>query len=238
MSALLALASAPPISLRGAAVIDADHPGGWWRSGLVGTNPAQHGLAAARQPLPRELAGARRPTQHQAGVALGLARPGGGVCIRAGHRRHALGEGLPTTGGGIAKKAPHLEREADRERRPGQIGQRPAVTAMNAGGRLRTGGTGGGRCGDLHVQGQAMVLEGESLHLERRWKEASIEVVQQQRGPSCMSDRCQLRLGETLASAIIPDRLGFTNSGQEPPSWQSTIKTDRAVSSAAPATRH
>jgi hypothetical protein len=61
-----------------------------------------------------------------------------------------------------------------------------------------------------------MVLEGESLHLERRWKEASIEVVQQQRGPSYMSDGCQPRLGETIASAIIPDRLGFTNFGQEP----------------------
>jgi len=34
-----------------------------------------------------------------------------------------------------------------------------------------------------------MVLKGEGLHLERRWKEASIEVVQQQRGPSFMSDR-------------------------------------------------
>src|SRR2546425_5683122 len=65
-------------------------------------------------------------------------------------------------------------------------------------------------------QGQAMVLKGEGLHLERRWKEASIEVVQQQRGPSFMSDRCQPRLGDTLTSEIIPDRLGFTNSGQEP----------------------
>src|SRR3989442_15086861 len=65
-------------------------------------------------------------------------------------------------------------------------------------------------------QGQAMVLKGEGLHLERRWKEASIEVVQQQRGPSFMSDRCQPRLGDTLTSEIIPDRLGFTNFGQEP----------------------
>jgi len=61
-----------------------------------------------------------------------------------------------------------------------------------------------------------MVLKGEGLHLERRWKEASIEVVQQQRGPSFMSDRCQPRLGDTLTSEIIPDRLGFTNFGQEP----------------------
>src|SRR2546422_2705110 len=61
-----------------------------------------------------------------------------------------------------------------------------------------------------------MVLKGEGLHLERRWKEASIEVVQQQRGPSWMSDRCQPRLGDTLTSEIIPDRLGFTNFGQEP----------------------
>src|SRR2546422_11438589 len=61
-----------------------------------------------------------------------------------------------------------------------------------------------------------MVLKGEGLHLERRWKEASIEVVQQQRAPPFMSDRCQPRLGDTLTSEIIPDRLGFTNFGQEP----------------------
>jgi hypothetical protein len=80
------------------------------------------------------LSSPRRPTQCQAGVTLGLARPGGGVGIRTGHGRHALGEGPPITGGRIAKKAPHLEREADRERRPGQIGPRPAVITMNAGG--------------------------------------------------------------------------------------------------------
>ncbi len=31
-----------------------------------------------------------------------------------------------------------------------------------------------------------------------------------------MRDGCQPRLGETIASEIIPDRLGFTNFGQEP----------------------
>jgi hypothetical protein len=91
-------------------------------------------FSAALPYTTRELAGARGPTQHQAGVTLRLARPGGGVGIRAGHGRHPFGEGLPTTGRGVAKKAPHLERKADRERRPGQIGQRPAVIAMNAGG--------------------------------------------------------------------------------------------------------
>ena len=115
-------------------VVDTNHVGGWWRSGLIGTDPASHGLAAARQPLPRELAGTRRPTQHEPRVTRGLACPGGGVGIRAGHRRHPLGEGLPRTRGGVTKKAPHLEREADRERRPGQIGQRPAVIAMHTGG--------------------------------------------------------------------------------------------------------
>src|SRR6267142_5002046 len=96
-------------------IINADHAWRWSRRGLVTTDAAQHGLAAARQALPRELARARRPTQHQAGVTLRLARPGGGVRIRAGHRRHPLGEGLPRTRGGVAKKAPYLEREADGE---------------------------------------------------------------------------------------------------------------------------
>ncbi len=31
-----------------------------------------------------------------------------------------------------------------------------------------------------------------------------------------MRDGCQPRLGETIACDIIPDRLGFTNFGQEP----------------------
>src|SRR5207244_13583324 len=135
-------------------VVDANHAWRWSLSGLVVANTAQHGLTAPRQPLPRELAGTRRPTQHEPRVTRGLACPGGGVGIRAGHRRHPLGEGLPRTRGGVTKKAPHLEREADRERRPGQIGQRTAVTAMNAGGRLRTGGTGGCRGCDLPVQGK------------------------------------------------------------------------------------
>src|SRR6516165_5676363 len=44
---------------------------------------------------------------------------------------------------------------------------------MAAGGRLRTGGTWDGRGGDFHVQGQALVFEGEGLHLERRGEEAA-----------------------------------------------------------------
>jgi hypothetical protein len=82
-------------------------------------------------------------------------------------RVHLLVKVLPTTKGGGAKTAPHLEREADRARGPGQIDQGPAVAAMAAGGRRRTGGTRGSRCGDLHVQGQALILEGQGLHLER-----------------------------------------------------------------------
>ena len=84
-------------------IVNADHVWRWSLRGLVVANTAQHGLAAARQTLAGELAGARRPTQHQAGVTLGLARAGGGVGIRAGHRRHPLGEGLPRTRGGVAK---------------------------------------------------------------------------------------------------------------------------------------
>src|SRR5262249_44603737 len=86
-------------------VVDANHVWGWWRSGLVGTDPPRPGLAAAREALPCELAGARRPTQHQAGVTLRLARPGGGVRIGAGHGRHPFSEGLSTTRRGVAKKA-------------------------------------------------------------------------------------------------------------------------------------
>src|SRR5437870_7822012 len=81
-------------------VVVADHTGGWLRSGLVVADPAQHGLAAARQTLPRELAGTCRPALRQAGITLGLARPGGGVGRRTCHGRHPLGEGPPTTGGG------------------------------------------------------------------------------------------------------------------------------------------
>jgi hypothetical protein len=88
-------------------------------------------------------------------------------------RRHLLGKGPPTTRGGIAKKATDVEGEADRERRPGQISEGPVVATMAAGGRLRTGGTRGGGCGHLHVEGQALVLGGEGLHLERRGEEAS-----------------------------------------------------------------
>jgi hypothetical protein len=49
---------------------------------------------------------------------------------------------------------------------------------MAAGGRLRTGRTAGSGGGDLHVQGQAMLLDGEGLHLERRRQEASGQVIQ------------------------------------------------------------
>jgi hypothetical protein len=115
-------------------VVEANHAWRWSLRGLVVAHTAQHGLTAPRPPLPRELAGTRRPTQHEPRVTLGLAGPGGGVGIRAGHRRHPLGEGLPRTRGGVATKAPHLEREEDRARRPGQIGQGPAIIAMNAGG--------------------------------------------------------------------------------------------------------
>src|SRR5262249_39265268 len=64
-------------------VVDTDHLGGWLRSGLVVADAAQHGLTAARQALPRELAGARCPPEHEARVTLRLARPGGGVRLGA-----------------------------------------------------------------------------------------------------------------------------------------------------------
>src|SRR5215813_2350341 len=44
-------------------IVNADHAWCWSRCGLVVADAAQHGLTAARQPLPRELAGARCPTQ-------------------------------------------------------------------------------------------------------------------------------------------------------------------------------
>jgi hypothetical protein len=90
-------------------VVDVDHTGRWFQRGLVGTNPAQHGLAATRQTLAGELAGAGCATQCQAGVTLGLAHPGGGVGIRTGHRRHPFGAGPLATGRGIAKKALDME---------------------------------------------------------------------------------------------------------------------------------
>jgi hypothetical protein len=161
-------------------VVDADHAGRWFRRELVGTNPAQHGLAAARQTLAGELAGACCATQCQASVTLGLAHPGGGVGIRTGHRRHPLGAGPPATGGGSTQKAPDVEVEAHRDGGPGESGQGPTRAAMAAGRRLRTGGTGGGWGGDLPIQGQALSLEGEGLDLARRGEETSTEVMQQQ----------------------------------------------------------
>ena len=101
-------------------VVDADHAGRWFRRGLVGTTPAQHGLAAARQTLAGELAGAHCATKCQAGVTLGLAHPGGGVGIRTGHRRHPFGEVPLATGGGIAKKAPDVEVKAYQDCGPGE----------------------------------------------------------------------------------------------------------------------
>src|SRR5215470_16176531 len=101
------------------------------------------------------------------------------------------------------KKAPHLEREADRARRPGQIGQRPAVIAMNAGSRLRTGRTGGGGGGHLHVQGQALILEREGLHLERRRQEASSKAVQRQH--RVLLSWVRDNAGRQISLAIIPD---------------------------------
>src|SRR5919109_4055947 len=85
---------------------------------------------------------------------------------------------------------------------------------MHASGGLRTGGTGGGRGGDLHVQGQALVLERESLHLERRWQEASSEVVQRQHRIllSCVRDNA----GRHTIAGNYTGLSCFTNSGQEP----------------------
>src|SRR5262249_31513861 len=76
------------------------------------------------------------------------------------------------------------------------------VAAMAAGRRLRTGGTGGGRCRDLHVQGQALVFEGKSLHMERRGEEASSEVVQRQH--RILLSWVRDNAGRQI-SAIIPD---------------------------------
>jgi hypothetical protein len=136
------------------------------------------------------------------------------VRLRAGHGRHPFREGLPTTGGGVAKKAPDVEEEAHRDCGPGQIGQGPAVAAMAAGRRLRTGGTGGSRRRDLHVQGQALVFEGKSLHLERRGEEASSEVMQRQHRVllSCVRDDA----GRHTIAGNYTELLRFTNSGQEP----------------------
>jgi hypothetical protein len=181
----------------------------------VGADPVQHGLAAARQALPRELASPRGPAQRQAGVALGLAEPGGGVGIQAGDRRHPLGEGPPPTRGGITKEAPDMEVEAHGDSGPGQIRQSPAIAAMAAAGWLRTGGTGSGRGYHLDVQGQALVLKGEGLHLERRRQQASGEVGAQQQSPSCMSQndtrrqQTQASIADCLASRTLAKSQAF-----------------------------
>ena len=85
---------------------------------------------------------------------------------------------------------------------------------MHAGGGLRTGGTGSGRGGDLHAQGQALGLEREGLHLERRRQEASGEVVQRQhRGLlSCVRDNA----GRHTIAGNYTGLSCFTNSGQQP----------------------
>ena len=55
-----------------------------------------------------------------------------------------------------------------------------------AAGRLRTGGTGGGGGRHQSAEGQVMGLDGERLDMQRRWQEASTQIImQQQWGPSC-----------------------------------------------------
>jgi len=87
---------------------------------------------------------------------------------------------------------------------------------MAAGGRLRTGGTWGGRGGDFHVQGQALVFEGEGLHLERCGEEANTEVMQQQHKLLLSWGRDDT--GRQTIAVIIPDYLASRTLGKNQPS--------------------
>jgi hypothetical protein len=83
---------------------------------------------------------------------------------------------------------------------------------MAAGGRLRTGRTWGGRGGDFHVQGQALVFEGEGLRLERHGEEASTEIMQQQHRLLLSWGRDDT--GRQTIAAIIPDLLASRTLGK------------------------